>query len=79
MNNPIEEIRQKNNWSIQEFARAANVSFTAIYNCLNGTIQNINANILKVLKKLGYDPEEVKREYQEFRQEKQQELLQEAK
>lgn len=78
-NNPIEEVRKKQEWSIQELASAAGISFTATYNCLNGTTQGINKKILKVLTKLGYESEEIKVKYQEFRQKKQRELLQEAK
>ena len=79
MKNPIKEIKQKNNWSIQQFASAADISFTTAYNCLNGTTQKINGNILEAIKVLGYDPEEIKKEYQKFRQAKQQELIQTAK
>ncbi len=79
MRNPIKKIQQKNNWSIQELASVTNIGFSTAYNCLNGTTQKINVNILKAIKVLGYDPEEIKKEYQEFRAAKQQELLQKAK
>ena len=79
MKNPIKEIKKKNNWSIQQFASAADISFTTAYKCLNGITQKINGNILEAIKVLGYDPEEIKKEYQKFRQAKQQELLQEVK
>lgn len=79
MKNPIQEIRKKHDWSIQELASVAGISFTATYNCLTGTTQGINEKILEVLTKLGYEPDEIKVEYQEFREEKKQELLQEAK
>jgi Holliday junction resolvasome RuvABC DNA-binding subunit len=54
------------------------MSFTATYNCLNGTTQRINAKILKTLEELGYDPDKVEKECQEFRAAKQRELIQGA-
>ena len=55
------------------------MSVTAVYNVLNGNTVNLNRKILETLSELGYEPEEIKVKYQEFRQKKQQELLQEAK
>ena len=78
-NNPIEEVRKKQNWTIQQLASATGMSFTAAYNVLNGNTKRINQRILKALEQLGYESEEIKVKYQEFRQKKQQELLQEAK
>ncbi|MFW5988535.1 MAG: helix-turn-helix domain-containing protein [bacterium] len=78
MNNPLEKIRKKNGWSIEEFASVADMSFTAVYNALNGSTQNINSKILEAVEQLGYDPEKVRKEYQEFREAKKQKLMQEA-
>lgn len=76
--NPIQEIRVKNGWTIQELAAVTGLSFTATYNCLNGNTQRINQRILEALEQLGYDPEEIKEQYQEYRKAKQEELMQEA-
>ncbi|MFW5991670.1 MAG: hypothetical protein ACOCQN_00580 [Halanaerobiaceae bacterium] len=78
MRNPLQKIKEKNGWSIREFASVAGMSFTATYNCLNGNTQKINQRILKAVEQMGYDPEEIKKEYQEYREAKQQELMQEA-
>ncbi len=79
MENPIKTIKMKNNWTIQELASVADVSENTAYNCLHGITQKINANILKAMIDLGYDSEKIKKEYNDFRAAKQQELLQEAK
>ena len=79
MKNPLKEIKEKNGWSIQELASVTGLSFSASYNCLTGNTQNINQRILETLEQLGYEPEEIKVKYQEFRAAKQRELLQEAK
>ena len=79
MRNPLKEIKEKNGWSIQELASVTGLSFSASYNCLTGNTQNINQRILETLEQLGYDPDKVEKEYQEFRAAKQQELFQEAK
>ena len=39
---------------------------------------HVNQRILKALEQLGYDPDKVEKEYQEFRVAKQKELMQEA-
>ena len=78
MKNPVKEVKEKQNWTIQEFASVTLMSFSAAYNCLNGNTKRINQRILKALEQLGYDPDKVEKEYQEFRAAKQQELMQEA-
>lgn len=78
MKNPLKEIKEKNGWSIQELASVTGLSFSASYNCLTGNTQNINQRILEALEQLGYDTEEIKVKYQEFRAAKQKELRQEA-
>ena len=78
MKNPIQEIKEKNGWSIQELASVTGLSFSASYNCLTGNTQNINQRILETLEQLGYNPEEIKVKYQEFRENKQKELMQEG-
>ena len=78
MRNPLQEIREKNNWSIQEFASVTGLSFTAAYNCLNGNTQNINQRILDALEQMNYNPDIVEADYQDYRKAKKQELMQEA-
>jgi transcriptional regulator with XRE-family HTH domain len=79
MVNPIQEIREKKGWTIQELVSVTGISFTAIFNCLTGNTRHINMQILKVVEQLGYEPEEVSKKYQEYREAKKAALLQEAK
>ena len=76
MRNPLKKIKENNGWTIQEFASVTVMSLTAAYNALNGNTKNINQKILETLEQLGYDTEKVEKEYQEFKETKQQELIQ---
>lgn len=73
--NPLREIMKKRNWTYQDFATVTGTSSSTIYKNLEGSNIEINENILETLNKLGYDPEKLKKEYQEYRQQKQKKLL----
>lgn len=72
---PIERIKNENDWTIQDMAIMADVSGTAAYRTIKGESREINAKILKALQEAGYDPEELKAEYREYRKMRRRELI----
>jgi len=75
MQNPIRKIKEEKGFTYQELCSLAGVSQSTVYKHLSGSKKSISDKILTVIKAMNYDPEQVKREYQEFRENRQKELL----
>lgn len=75
MVNPLVEIKEQKNWTIQDFAVITNTSSSTIYKNLEGSMFEITGRILKTLETLGYDPEGISKEYQEFRKGRRKKLI----
>jgi transcriptional regulator with XRE-family HTH domain len=70
MINPLKRIKKKHNWTIQDFAVVCDLSSSSVYKNLEGSNFEITDRILDTLGKMGYDPEKIKKEYAQFREEK---------
>ena len=78
MRNPVKELKEEQNWSIQEFAAAAGVSFSTARQNIEGSVKNLNDDVIELFKLLEYDPDEIQKKYKKFRKAKQQELINQA-
>jgi len=72
---PIEKIKNENDWTIQDVAILADISSTAAYRTIKGESREINPSVLKALQVKGYDTEELKANYREYRQKRREKLL----
>ncbi len=75
MKGPIEQAREELGLTIQELAIMADVSDTTVYRNLKAEARTVSPKILEALGKAGYDPGRLKRGYEEYRKEKQRELI----
>lgn len=76
MNSPIEKILEEKDWTVSDLSNAAGISYTAAYNTAAGHSVNPNPDVLDALEQLGYNRENLKASYEQFKQEQQKELLQ---
>ena len=75
MRNPLIEIKEEKNWTIQDFATATDTSSSTVYKNLEGSVFNITDRILETLESMGYDPEKIKKKYQKYRQTRREKLI----
>lgn len=75
MKSPLEKIQDELNWSAQDLALAAGVASRTAYKNINAENKELNPKILDALAELGYDREKLKKDYQNYRKKKQDELL----
>ena len=73
--NPIIKVRKELGMCRGEFANICGVGYTTVQNTEKNFPQKIGNQILKGINRLGYDPEKIKEEYQEFRIDKKRELM----
>lgn len=79
MKNPLKEIKDENNLTLDELGLIAGVSQSTVYKNTSGSSQVINSKILKACEDLGYDQREVEEKYQEFKKQKKLKLLKETR
>lgn len=75
MKSPIEKIKDEQDWTIQNLAVAADVASMTAYKNIKAENREINPDILDCLVELGYDREQLKKDYQKYREHKRKELL----
>lgn len=75
MKSPLEKIQDGKNWSAQDLALAAGVASRTAYKNINAENKELNPKILDALAELGYNREKLKEDYQEYREHKRKELL----
>lgn len=75
MRNPLVEIKEEKDWTIQDFATATDTSSSTIYKNLEGSVFEITDRILNTLESMGYDPEGISEKYQEYRQTRREKLI----
>lgn len=75
MKSPLEKIQDEKNWSAQDLALAAGVASRTAYKNINAENKELNPKILDALAELGYDREKLKKKYQDYREHKRKELL----
>lgn len=75
MINPLAEIKNKHNWSIQDFATVTDTSSHTIYKNLKGGVLTISEKILKTLENMGYNSKEISKKYQDYRKFKRNKLI----
>jgi len=75
MKNPLKKIKEEKDLTLEEFALVADVSQSTIYKNIQGSNKKINLDILRACEKMGYLPEKIERQYQDFKEYKKRELL----
>ena len=75
MENPIDRVLKEKGITRDEIAVIAGIDSMNIYQLLNGGRAHLPKSVLSALKKIGYDPEEIQKEYEAWRKEKAQKLL----
>ena len=78
MRNPVKKLKEKQGWTIQEIAAAADIGFSTAYQNYQGSARSMNGNLAALFERLGYDPDKVREEYQKYRKVKQEELISQA-
>lgn len=76
MKNPISEIKEEQNYTLNELAIACDVSRSSICSLIKAEQKSIPDSVLDTLEVLGYDRSELKEQYNDFRQQKRRDLLQ---
>jgi transcriptional regulator with XRE-family HTH domain len=75
MQNPLKKIKEENNLTLDELGLIADVSQSTVYQNLSGSSKVINDKILTACKELGYDPQKIEEEFQEFKKAEKLEIL----
>lgn len=75
MKNPLKEILNELDWTVQDLANASNLSYSSTYHNIRGDTHNLNEKILLVLEQKGYDTETVLGDYETFKRERREALL----
>lgn len=75
MKNPIEKIKNEQDFTLNEFAIACDVSRSSICSLIKGEKNSISDSVLDTLEVLGYDRSEIQEQYNNYRQQKRRELL----
>lgn len=75
MKNPIQVIREEHNLSRTEFSVVCGVVSESVRQIERGTIRNIGPSFREGLERLGYDPEKVYQDLQEWLEQYKEEIL----
>ena len=78
MKNPIQRIKDENNWTSNDIIILSGCSPSTIYANLSGTLDRVSECLLEGLEEAGYNTLKIKKEYAEFRRERKKELLKEV-
>lgn len=62
-------------WTVQDLANAANLSYSSTFHNIGGDTKRLNEQIIKVLDVKGYDTEKVLEDFNEFKSERREALL----
>lgn len=73
--NPIKRIRKEREISQQELAILADVAINTVRNSEKGLNLKLNDKILEALDQLGYEKEQVRKEYETWRKELKQDII----
>ena len=76
--NPIKKARQKIGLSRNELSKVAGVGYSTIASLEKGRQNSINENVLQALEQLGQEPDRLKAEYKQYRENEREEILQKA-
>ena len=76
MDNPIRTIKQEQGWISDEFAIACDVSISTIEHLLSAEQKSLPHSVLSTLEVLGYNKNDLKEDYRDYREYKRRELLQ---
>ena len=75
MINPIRKIKQEKDLTTTELAKLAGVGFSTLQNIEQGRPISINNKLLALIEKLGYNKDQVKRDYEKCKEAEKEELL----
>jgi len=76
--NPIQKIKEEKNLTYQDFCNITGLSQSTIYKHLTGSKKEISKELFTAIKALGYDAEQVKQQYKEFKENKKLAVLDKA-
>lgn len=69
MVNPILAARKSMQLNRTEFAAAARISYATLWNAEKGLTLAPHARLLQLFERLGYDPDDMRRQYDTWREE----------
>lgn len=75
MKNPIRKILNELDWTVEDLSNAADLSYSSTYHNLRGDTQNLNERIILVLEQKGYDSDKVLEDFNEFKRDRREALL----
>jgi|GEM_PF-1504229 len=73
--NPIKRIRDERDISQQELAILADVAINTVRNAEKGLTAEMNEQILEALEQLGYEKEEIEKEYKKWRKDLKKDII----
>lgn len=67
MENPVTKVLRQTGCSVSQLAAMAGIDVSRIYQIRRGAASRISPRVLSALARLGADPDQLQREYQEWR------------
>ena len=74
--NPIIKVRQEMGLTRNELSKLAGVGYSTLASLEQGRQNSINEDILQALEQLGQEPDRLKAEYAQYRENEREEILQ---
>ena len=74
--NPIKQVREKAGLTRNELSKVAGVGYSTIASLEKGRQNSINENVLQALEQLGQEPDKLKAEYEQYRENEKKAILQ---
>lgn len=75
MKNPIREYKRERDLTVSELAVMTNLSPATIWKVLDGQTKTLNDKLVATFQQLGYDPDQLRKDYQDYREAKRKELV----
>ena len=75
MQNPIKQYKKERDLTVSELAVMTNLSPATIWKVLDGQTKTLNQQLVDTFQKLGYDPDQLRKDYQAYREAKREELV----
>ena len=76
MKNPIKQAREKAGLTRNELSTVAGVGYSTLASLEKGRPQSINKKVLEALEQLRQEPDRLKAEYKQYRENEKKEILQ---
>ena len=75
MKNPVRKFKEEKDLTVAELAVLADVAPTTAWKSMTGENQTLNDNIVSTMEAEGYDPDQLREDYQAYREAKRKELV----